>query len=181
MSKFAPGVPVGDHHTWVRPEPVPCPSCECCSAQLCQTARERRLPCDLVGRPDPDVHDLSACPCAALEVARRLLARGAVEPTLAAAAGHLVQAARYAILGGLSAGVLRDPASPESPVLVIDIPPGRVSWHLPRVGVHPDAMHYYLACGFPELFDAPVEIDEAERHRRVVTWARTDIESGDRD
>jgi len=58
---FAHGAPVGDYHTWVRPESPPCPDCECCTAALCAKAVAENLACHLVGRGSD--YDLSLCPC----------------------------------------------------------------------------------------------------------------------
>jgi len=58
---FAHGTPVGDHHTWVRPESPPCPDCVCCSAALCELAVKKGTACHWEGRSGD--FDLSRCPC----------------------------------------------------------------------------------------------------------------------
>lgn len=58
--------PPDDFHTWARPASPPCPDCECCSARLCTTAKERGMACLQVGDQGPDVMDLRGCPCAPL-------------------------------------------------------------------------------------------------------------------
>lgn len=53
------------------------------------------------------------------------------EQVYAARNQFLVQAAGFASVAGYSAGYAIDPAAPDWPVLLIDLPTGQVSWHLP--------------------------------------------------
>lgn len=59
---FADGMPAGDFHTWVRPQGDACPDCECCTAALCEKARDTGFDCShhVSGRAHIDV---SMCAC----------------------------------------------------------------------------------------------------------------------
>lgn len=187
IDPFAHGTPAGDDHSWVRLEPPPCPTCKCCTAQLCERASRRGLPCDVIGRVGPDVHSLSTCPCSAPAVVRLRLdlatqkdpsnpdnhhATADHEALYNQRNGSLIAAARYAIIAGWVAGIIRDPAAPGWPVLVIVLPTGQVTWHLSRMGDHPDATHYYVAgCGLPLLAGVVWDgSDTAEKYRRVAAF-----------
>lgn len=50
-----------DGHTWMRPSPD-CRDCRCCSAALCDQARQFLLGCDTLSSGGSDF-DLTACPC----------------------------------------------------------------------------------------------------------------------
>lgn len=183
---FAHGTPVGDYHSWVLPSSPACPDCECCTKALCDQARDRGRPCDWLARGGPDLRDMSRCPCSALPVLRRALAEAAVrdpsnpgnhhdlpdhEQLYSQRNGHLIHAARYALIAGLPTGMVRDPAEPDWPVLVIVLPTGQVTWHMPHLGVHPDPLHYYAVCGLPRLDGIAWDgHDTAEKYGRVRAW-----------
>jgi hypothetical protein len=52
-----------DGHQWVRPAGPPCPTCECCSADLCRLATDRARRCSHYVGNEPNTADVSACPC----------------------------------------------------------------------------------------------------------------------
>lgn len=181
---YADGTPAGDDHTWVQPQPAPCPTCECCTADLCQQAKAATVPCELLG--DPGLYP-RYCPCPSLGVAAQYLRRavdadpdrpgaapmGAVEADerYRIRAGNLIAGAKAAIHGGLNAGVCRDLANPDSPVLLVDLPTGQVSWHMPRIGEDPDPVRYYVCCGLPVLDVAAWDVTGlVGRYRRLDAW-----------
>lgn len=170
-----------DTHEWVRPPAPPCPDCGCCTARLCETARDRRVPCSTIGAPGPDGPNLNDCPCAARDALRRTLATvaqldpsnpantgmwtgDATENMYGHRRGALYAAALYARAAGIPATVTPDPAPayPEYPaVLTIVLPTGQVTWHLPPLA---------YGWGFPADGPAWDGHDTAEKYRRVAAY-----------
>ncbi len=46
--------------------------------------------------------------------------------------------ARLAQRQGYPVGILQDPAEPDWPVMMIDLPTGQVGWHIPQAELHGD-------------------------------------------
>ncbi|WP_435111651.1 hypothetical protein [Nocardiopsis synnemataformans] len=62
------GTPVGDHHTWVRPQGPACPGCECCTAALCEIGKASFDRCE--GETSPGAMEVvRGCPCSGPQAA----------------------------------------------------------------------------------------------------------------
>lgn len=73
-------------------------------------------------------------------------------------------AAKLADSLGYRVGLRTDPEEPDWPVLVIDLPTGQVSWHLPA---HEVVGHFEA---YPDDWDGHTVEDKRERITRWVRW-----------